>query len=69
MYQTKRQAAAEAIIRIIHETKERMDYEEDICLLCLNREDNGHEDNCPFQMADEFIAEYGTHPPIEQRSM
>jgi len=67
LYATNRQAEAEAIVRILHQTKERMDYEAGLCLLCLNREDNGHEENCPFQMADEFIAKYGTHPPKEPK--
>ena len=67
MYATTRHADAEAIVRILQETTERMDYEEGLCLLCLNREDNGHDENCPFQMADEFVAKYGTHPPAEPR--
>ncbi len=65
MYATTRQADAEAIVRILHEMTERRDYEEGFCLLCLEWEDYGHEDNCPFQMADEFIAKYGTNPPKE----
>ena len=67
MYATNRQADAEAIVRILHEVTERMDYEEGICLLCLEREDNDHGESCPFRMADEFIAKYGTHPPKEPR--
>ena len=67
VYATNRQSDAEAIVRILHETTERMDYDEGLCLLCLEREDNGHEESCPFQMADEFIAKYGTHPPAEPR--
>ena len=67
MYATTRQADAEAIVRILHEVTDRMDYEEGLCLLCLEREDNGHEESCPFQMADEFVAKYGTHPPTEPR--
>ena len=63
MYATNRQADAEAIVRILHETTERMDYDEGLCLLCLERKDNGYEESCPFQMADEFIAKYGTQPP------
>ena len=67
MYATNRQADAEAIVRILHETTERMDYDEGLCLLCLEREDNGHKESCPFQMADEFINKYGTYPPSEPR--
>ena len=67
MYATNRQADAEAIVRILHEVTDRMDYEEGLCLLCLEREDNGHEESCPFQMADEFIAKYGTHPPQDSK--
>jgi hypothetical protein len=63
LYQTNRQAGAEAIVRILHEVTDRMDYEASLCLLCLKLEDNGHEESCPFQMADEFIAKYGTQPP------
>ena len=63
MYATIRQADAEAIVRVLHETTERMDYEAGLCLLCLNREDNGHDENCPFQRADDFIAKYGSKPP------
>ena len=67
MYATNRQRDAEAIVRILHEVTDRMDYEEGLCLLCLEREDNGHEESCPFQMADEFIAKYGTHPPQDSK--
>ncbi len=67
MYATNRQSDAEAIVRILHEVTDRMDYEEGLCLFCLEREDNGHEESCPFQMADEFVAKYGTHPPKEPR--
>jgi hypothetical protein len=67
LYQTTRQADAEAILRILHEVTDRMDYDSGLCLLCLEAEDNGHEESCPFQMADEFIAKYGTHPPKEPK--
>ena len=67
MYATTRQADAEAVVRILHEVTDRMDYEQGLCILCFEAEDNGHDDNCPFQMADEFIAKYGTHPPEEPR--
>ena len=67
VYATDRQRDAEAIVRILHETTERMYYDEGLCLLCLEREDNGHKESCPFQMADEFINKYGTHPPSEPR--
>jgi hypothetical protein len=63
VYATTRQADAEAIVRILHEVTDRMDYDSSLCLLCLELEDSGHEESCPFQMADEFIAKYGTHPP------
>lgn len=67
MYATNRQAAAESVVRILHETTERLDYDSGLCLLCLELEDNGHGESCPFRMADEFIAEYGTHPPEEPK--
>ena len=67
MYATTRQADAEAIVRILHEVTDRMDYEQGLCILCMSREENGHEESCPFQMADEFIAKYGTRAPVEPR--
>lgn len=66
MYATNRQADAEAIVRILHEVTDRVDYEQGLCILCYEAPD-GHEENCPFQMADEFIAKYGTQPPTEPR--
>ena len=63
MYATNRQSDAEAIVRILHEVPIDDRPVEGYCYLCLEREDNGHEESCPFQMADEFIAKYGTQPP------
>jgi hypothetical protein len=63
LYATNRQAEAEVIVGILYEVTDRMDYDSGLCLLCLEAEDNRHEESCPFQMADEFIAKYGSKPP------
>lgn len=64
LYQTNRQSEAEAIVRILHEMPDtqRMD-ENDSCFLCWELLENEHSESCPFRLADEFIAKYGTHPP------
>lgn len=65
MYQTIRQADAEAIVRILHENRSRESGDGD-CSLCGCFDD--HDESCPFGMADAFIAKYGTHPPNEPKT-
>ena len=69
LYQTNREAEAEAVVRILHEMTDR--FYRDICVICgyYSRPGFvlGHGESCPFQMADEFIAKYGTHPPKEPK--
>ena len=65
MYQTNRQADAEVIVGILHEIVDDDREEQDsegLCKLCFNPI-HKHSESCPFRMADEFIAKYGTHPP------
>lgn len=71
VYQTNRQADAEAIVRILHEVTDDDRSAEGYCCLCgeITPDDppEVHGESCPFGMADEFIAKYGTHPPAEPR--
>ena len=64
MYATNRQAEAEAIVRILHEDRSRESGDGD-CSLCGCFED--HDESCPFRMADEFIAKYGSNPPQDPK--
>jgi hypothetical protein len=71
LYATNRQAEAEAIVRILHEVTDDDRSVEGYCYLCgeITPDDppEVHGESCPFGMADEFIAKYGTHPPAEPR--
>jgi hypothetical protein len=69
LYQTNRQADAEAIVRILREIEPEMrenPLQDGECILCFNPISK-HGESCPFRLSDEFIAKYGTQPPTEPR--
>ena len=65
MYATEIQADAESIVRILQDIAPEMRENpigEEECILCFNPLTD-HSESCPFRMADEFIAKYGSNPP------
>ena len=69
MYRTDREANAELIVKILHEIPTEDRIVEDACTICEEFTSPGfaqiHSEDCPFRLADEFIAKYGTRPPEE----
>jgi hypothetical protein len=74
MYQTDRQAGAEAIVKILREVPAETRIVAQFCVVCDEffpddkSESGEHNESCPFRLADEFIAKYGTHPPEEPKA-